>query len=172
VGVIEFTPPLYDLVRYLVQIEDVTDVAGNALAGDNNRIFTAQAGDASGDLRVNAIDLSYIWAHRTSQIDPESEEEVRSDVNRDGRVNSIDLSATWPRRGSNMQEVEDPVLDGEGGGGMSLPGQGPEGQREAGSPEGDISIDKYLIDTDLDGEADFFDYDGLLRDLGVSLLGE
>jgi len=28
------------------------------------------------------------------------------------------------------------------------------------------------IDTDLDGEVDFFDYDALVRDLGISLLGD
>jgi hypothetical protein len=35
-----------------------------------------------------------------------------------------------------------------------------------------LSIEKYLIDTDLDGEVDFFDYDALVRDLGISLLGD
>jgi len=103
------------------------------------------------------------------------EDQVRSDVNRDGRINAIDLSATWPRRGADMRYVEDPELPGGEGSGMSLPDPrgGDDEQDEAGeSPDGELSIEKYLIDTDLDGEADFFDYDALVRDLGVPLLGD
>ncbi|MGB2820750.1 MAG: FG-GAP-like repeat-containing protein, partial [Phycisphaerae bacterium] len=110
VGVIDFAPALPNVARYLVQIEGVTDAAGNPLEGDNNRVFTALAGDANGDLRVNAIDLSYIWPRRTSRIDGAAVDEARSDVNCDGRVNAIDLSAAWPRRGSDMRNVSDPVL--------------------------------------------------------------
>ncbi len=110
VGIIDFTPALPDALRCLVQIEAVTDVAGNPLAGDNNRVFTALAGDATGDRRVNAIDLSYIWPRRTTLIDGVSEDQTRSDVTCDGRINAIDLSAAWPRRGANMRDVPDPVL--------------------------------------------------------------
>jgi len=113
VGVIDFAPALPDVVRYLVQIEGVTDAAGNPLSGDNNRILTALSGDANSDLRVNAIDLSYIWPRRTTHIDGVTVEQTRSDVTGDGRVNAIDLSATWPRRGPNMQNVSDPVLPGK-----------------------------------------------------------
>jgi len=116
VGIIEFTPGLPDVGRYLVQVEGITDVAGNALAGDNDRVFTAIAGDALGDLRVNAIDLSYLWANRVFAIDGVTESQTRSDVNCDGRVNAIDLSAAWARRGANMQNVPDPVLPGKPGG--------------------------------------------------------
>jgi len=120
VGVIDFAPALPDAVRYLVQIEGVTDAAGNPLSGDANRVFTSLAGDASGDLRVNAIDLSYIWPRRRNQIDGVTVEQTRSDVTGDGRVNAIDLSAAWPRRGGNMQQVSDPVLlPAPGGAGAS-----------------------------------------------------
>jgi len=115
VGIIDFDGPLPDVARYLVRIEGVTDVVGNPLAGDNDRVLTALAGDANGDLRINAIDLSYIWPRRTGQIDGASLVQVRPDVNCDGRVNAIDLSATWPRRGPNMQNVPDPVLPGKPG---------------------------------------------------------
>jgi len=110
VGIINFEPALPDAVRYLVQIEGVTDLAGNPLAGDNDRVFTALAGDCTGDLRVNAIDLSYIWPRRTTLIDGVSEDQTRSDVTSDGRINAIDLSAAWPRRGADMRDVPDPVL--------------------------------------------------------------
>ena len=110
VGVVHFSPPLPDVARYLVRLEGVTDAAGNALAGDNDRIFTALAGDANGDFRVNAIDLSYIWPLRTNEIDGVSPEQARADVTGDGRVNAIDLSATWARRGSDMRDVSDPEL--------------------------------------------------------------
>ncbi len=116
VGVIQFTPALPDAARYLVQVEGITDVTGNPLAGDNDRVFTALVGDATGDLRVNAIDLSYIWPRRTTQIDGVSVNQTRSDVTCDGRINAIDLSAAWPRRGANMRDVPDPVLSGKLGG--------------------------------------------------------
>ncbi|MGB2821306.1 MAG: Ig-like domain-containing protein, partial [Phycisphaerae bacterium] len=115
-GVIDFAGALPDVVRYLVQIEGVTDIAGNPVAGDNNRVFTALAGDANGDFRVNAIDLSYIWPRRTMQIDGVSVGQARSDVNCDGRINAIDLSSVWPRRGADMRDVCDPVLTGKLGG--------------------------------------------------------
>jgi len=112
-GIIEFAPALPDVARYLVRIDGVTDAVGNPLAGDRDRILTAIAGDANGDLRVNAIDLSYIWPRRTTRIDGVTLVQTRSDVTCDGRVNAIDLSATWPRRGANMQNVPDPVLPGK-----------------------------------------------------------
>jgi len=109
VGVIDFAPALPDVVRYLVRIDGVTDANGTPLSGDDDRIFTALAGDASGDRRVNAIDLSYIWPRRTTQIDGATVSQTRSDVTGDGRVNAIDLSAAWPMRGANMQDVPDPL---------------------------------------------------------------
>jgi hypothetical protein len=108
VGVIDFAPALPDVARYLVRIEGVTDVAGAPLSGDGDRVFTALSGDANGDLRTNAVDLSYVWAHRTAGIDDVSVDQVRADVNGDGRVNAIDLSSIWAGRGRNMQGVSDP----------------------------------------------------------------
>jgi len=110
VGIIDFTPALPDVVRYLVRIDGVTDAGGGPLTGGASRIFTALAGDSSGDLRVNAIDLSYVWPRRTTLIDGVSADQTRSDVTSDGRINAIDLSAAWPRRGANMRDIPDPVL--------------------------------------------------------------
>ncbi len=73
VGEIEFSAALPDDARYLVRIIDVTDAAGNLLDGDNDRIMTALKGDASGDLRVNATDLSRV---RGSATDPVSAADV------------------------------------------------------------------------------------------------
>jgi hypothetical protein len=127
VGIIHFCPVLPDVARYLVGIEGVTDAAGNPLAGDSDRVFTALEGDANGDLRVNAIDLSYIWARRTNEIDGVSPEQARADVTGDGRVNAIDLSAAWARRGSDMRGVSDPELpdlSGEAAAPLPPPGAG------------------------------------------------
>ncbi|MCD6304243.1 MAG: hypothetical protein J7M21_04700, partial [Planctomycetes bacterium] len=44
---------LPDFARYAVRITGVTDLNGNPLAGDDDRMITALAGDAYGDLRVN-----------------------------------------------------------------------------------------------------------------------
>jgi hypothetical protein len=116
IGVIDFEQPLPDVARYLVRIEGVTDTLGDPLTGDADRIFSALAGDANSDLRVNAIDLSYLWPRRTTHIDGVSADQTRSDVTCDGRVNAIDLSATWPRRGGNVQNAPDPVLPPAPGG--------------------------------------------------------
>jgi len=116
VGIIQFTAALPDVAKYVVQIEGVTDAGGSPLAGDNDRVFTALAGDSTGDLRVNAIDLSYVWPRRTILIDGVSADQTRSDVTCDGRINAIDLSAAWPRRGADMRDVADPVLPSAAGG--------------------------------------------------------
>ncbi|MGB2821826.1 MAG: tandem-95 repeat protein, partial [Phycisphaerae bacterium] len=110
VGIIRFSQALPNVARYLVQIEGVADAAGNLLAGDNNRVFSALAGDANGDLRVNACDLSLIKRCGTIQIDGLAEDQARSDINCDGHVNATDLSAAWSLRGANMRKTSDPVL--------------------------------------------------------------
>ena len=55
-GVIDFSMALPNVAKYLVRIQGVTDVAGNALAGDDDRIIGALIGDAIGDGTVNAYD--------------------------------------------------------------------------------------------------------------------
>ena len=108
---ITFTPALTDYARYYVSISGVTDLAGNAMMGDNDRIVTAMAGDASGDLRVNTADMSVVRGARTKLIDPNSTVEVRSDLTGDGRVNSADLSRMRPRMGNDATGIVDPEPD-------------------------------------------------------------
>ena len=111
-GVITFSPPLPDYARYLLSVSGITDVAGNPLAGDADRIMTALAGDVSCDLRVNATDLSRVRAARMKSIDPNVAAQVRADVNFDGRVNATDISRVRRRRGNDARGIEDPVLGG------------------------------------------------------------
>ncbi len=104
-GVITFTGLLPDYAVYTVQIIGVMDAAGNGLAGDDDRIMTALAGDVSGDLRVNATDLSRVRAARASPIDPQQPDQVRADVSCDGRVNAADLSRVRARRGNDARDI-------------------------------------------------------------------
>ncbi|MBL7134890.1 MAG: Ig-like domain-containing protein, partial [Phycisphaerae bacterium] len=55
-GVIDFSQALPNVARYVVRIQGVTDVAGNPLAGDDDRIIGALIGDATGDGAVDAAD--------------------------------------------------------------------------------------------------------------------
>ena len=111
-GVITFSPPLPDYARYLLSVSGITDVAGNPLAGDADRIMTALAGDVSCDLRVNATDLSRVRAARMKSIDPNDAGQVRADVNFDGRVNATDISRVRRQRGNDARGIEDPLLIG------------------------------------------------------------
>ena len=110
VGEITLTPALPDFARYIVQISSATDVAGNPLSGDDERIITALCGDVSGDLRVNATDLSIARVARTRLVDPGSAVEVRADVSADGRVNASDLSRIRARRPNDARSIADPTL--------------------------------------------------------------
>ncbi len=108
---ITFTPALADYARYYVSISGVTDLAANAQAGDKDRIVAALAGDASGDLRVNVSDMSVVRGARTKLIDPNSIDEVRSDLTVDGRVNVADLSRMRPQLGNDATGIDDPEPD-------------------------------------------------------------
>ncbi len=111
VGVITFDPALPDFARYAVRISGATDVAGNELAGDNDRVLTALEGDVSGDRRVNARDLFRVRAGRTRLIDALDANQARADVTCDGRVNATDLSRVRAKRGRDARGIEDPILD-------------------------------------------------------------
>ena len=107
-GVITFTPALPDYAKYLVILDGPTDMHGNPLAGDADRILTALVGDVSGDLRANSTDLSRVRAARTKLVDPGNTDEVRADVSCDGRVNAADLSRVRARRGSDATAIDEP----------------------------------------------------------------
>lgn len=110
VGEITFTPALPDYAKYAVRISGATDVAGNPVSGGNQVTITALCGDVSGDLRVNATDLSVARVSRTRLIDPGSAAEVRADVSADGRVNASDLSRIRARRPNDARSIIDPTL--------------------------------------------------------------
>ncbi len=109
-AVITFTPALGDYARYVVQISGVTDAVGNPLSDDADRITTALAGDASGDRRVNATDLSRVRAARTKSIDPNNAAEVRADISQDGQVNATDRSRVLARRPRDARGISDPTI--------------------------------------------------------------
>ena len=109
-GIIDFSTSLPDRARYLVRLQGITDPAGNALYGDNDRVFTNLKGDSSGDLRTNVTDLSYIQSGSTSSINRLNVKHVRSDVNLDGRVNVTDLSASWAVRNVDARNISTPIL--------------------------------------------------------------
>ena len=111
-GDISFSPALPDYARYIVAITGVTDTAGNALAADNERILTTLRGDVSGDLRVNATDLSAARGARTGLVNSVNIAEVRADVSLDGRVNATDLSRIRPHRGNDATGISEPVIAG------------------------------------------------------------
>ncbi len=110
IGEVTFTPALPDYARYIVRITGATDVAGNPIGSDNDRIITALRGDASGDLRVNASDFSRVRSARTKLINPGNVDEVRCDVSCDGRVNVSDLSRIRARRPNDATGIADPML--------------------------------------------------------------
>ena len=110
IGEITFTPALRNFARYIVRISGATDVAGNPLSGDSEQTMTALCGDVSGDLRVNATDLSVARAFRTRLVDPGNMLQVRSDVSADGRVNATDLSRIRARRPNDARSIADTSL--------------------------------------------------------------
>ena len=114
IGVVDFAASLPDRSRYLVRLQGVTDPAGNALFGDVDRVLTNLKGDASGDLRTNVTDLSYIQSATANPISLAVVKQVRSDVNLDGRVNATDLSASWAVRNVDARYIPTPTLAAQG----------------------------------------------------------
>ena len=112
-GIIDFSANLPDRARYLVRLQGIADPAGNALYGDNDRVFTNLKGDSSNDLRTNVTDLSYIQSGTTTSINRLNIKHVRSDVNLDGRVNVTDLSASWAARNVDARNIATPILPAE-----------------------------------------------------------
>ncbi len=110
IGEINFSGPLPNFARYAVRISGVTDVAGNPLAGDADRIVTALIGDTSDDRRVNSTDLSQVRASRTKLIDPDMDNQVRSDVSVDGRINATDRSRVRAERPKNARGIAEPEI--------------------------------------------------------------
>ncbi|MCK4373774.1 MAG: FG-GAP repeat protein, partial [Candidatus Brocadiae bacterium] len=128
VGVIGFSPVLPDYARYVVQVQGVTDAAGNVLTGDNDRIMTALVGDVNGDLRVNNTDIGWVRLYRDalqgSWIDPSDPYQARTDITLDGLINNTDLG--WVRlyrdAGRDARFIDAPILPGGSGSLVGSPG--------------------------------------------------
>jgi len=128
VGIIDFSPALPDYARYVVRLDGIQDVAGNPLAGDNDRVMTSLVGDANGDLRVNNTDMAWVRYYRdlpANPIDPGDAMQLRTDIWPDGRVNNTDMA--WVRyyrdEGRDARGMLDPVLSGQSGSIVSEPGR-------------------------------------------------
>jgi len=106
---IAFSEPLPDDVRYAVRLDGVRDEAGHPLAGDNDRIVTALAGDANGDLVNNVFDLAEVWEYR-GQLPGAGPAQTRADVNTDGVISALDVEAAWGCRGRDATGYAAPVL--------------------------------------------------------------
>ena len=110
-----FTPALPDYARYLVRLTGVRDLAGNPLAGDNDRLLTALLGDATGDRRTNSTDVGAVISLRgVDPIDPADVNQVRSDVTLDGRINNTDVGGVTSVRGKDARFIADPVAPAAG----------------------------------------------------------
>jgi len=108
--VLTFSSKLPDFARYLIQLTGIRDTAGNALAGDRDRILTALLGDATGDGRVNNSDVGGVLGLRgIDQISLQDVNEIRSDVTNDGRVNNSDVGGVLGVRGKDARFIADPT---------------------------------------------------------------
>ncbi len=110
VGVIDFSQPLPDYARYLVRIQGVTDLSGNPLSGDNDRIMTALKGDASGDLQVDSSDSTAVRALTTGLINSANVAQVRADLTMDGQVNASDLSIVRAATNHDARAISNPII--------------------------------------------------------------
>jgi len=127
---VRFSSALPDVARYLVRLDGMTDVAGNVLAGDNDRIMTALAGDVNADLATDVFDLIGIWDYR-GQAAGAGADQTRADVNRDGLVSASDLAAAWDSRGRDASGLGNPA-----------PPAAPQGAHSSdGLPRGVASLD-------------------------------
>jgi len=88
-GVIDFSQALPNAARYVVRIQGVTDVVGNPLAGDNDRIIVALIGDVSGDSAVNPIDVNLLDSVLRTTVPPT---DARYDLNGDAKVDLADMT--------------------------------------------------------------------------------
>lgn len=111
-GVIDLSQALPNVAGYTVGITGVTDVAGNPLAGDNDRIITSMAGDATGDGRVDYLDLGVLASKYRHSVEAGD----RVDFASDGVVDYLDLGvlASNYRRGiaggEELARLGTPVL--------------------------------------------------------------
>ena len=106
---IVFDDRLTDVARYVVRLDGVTDVAGNPLADDNDRIMTALLGDTNGDLKTDVLDLHHAWGTRGRAAEAGAGQ-TRSDVDLSATVGTADMLLVWDHRGADTTGFADPVL--------------------------------------------------------------
>ena len=110
VGVTDFSAGPPEKACYLAPLPGVTDAAGQALARDNDRVFTVLKGDASGELWGNATDLSWIRGAAVKPLHAANLRQVRADVSWDGRTRVADLSLAKTRAGADARPIPTPTL--------------------------------------------------------------
>ena len=103
-----FNVALPDLARYIVRLDQVEDIAGNPLAG-NQQTMTALAGDVDGDRDTDVYDVLAAWSTRGKAAGA-GPGETRSDFNGDGIVTTADMLLAWGRRGRDASGFADPTL--------------------------------------------------------------
>jgi hypothetical protein len=111
---INFAPALPDYARYRIALKtSILCASGGAIqagTGGLSRILTALQGDANGDRRVTATDLSGVRSLvGTDPIDPAVLNQVRSDANNDKRITATDLSGVRSKVGTDARTIPDPV---------------------------------------------------------------
>ena len=109
-GIINFEPALQN-GKYIIQLKDVNNASGALLTKNVTRRFAVLPADATSDLRVNVLDLSFMWGNQILRLSQNSSaSHIRSDANIDGRVNVLDMSYAWGRKGGDLRSVDEPIL--------------------------------------------------------------
>ena len=82
------SPKLPDVGTYTIALGDpLTDLAGNPISGDRDRIISALRSDTNGDRMVNTADAGKV---RLQLDKPITAANAKADVNCDGLINTAD----------------------------------------------------------------------------------
>ena len=118
-GVIDFSSALPNAATYSIRVQGVTDLAGNPLAGDDDRIVTALVGDANGDATVDAADyIAYKMAFG-SAVSPTN---AAIDFDCSGAVDLGDLRILASDSGLSMNSTIAAVMAQQA---LALPAEAP-----------------------------------------------
>ena len=98
-GVIDFSKALPNEARYVVRVSGVTDLSGNALAGDNDRAMSALMGDANGDGIVDVADYA-IWFNNYGETRPGG-----ADLDGTGTVDVADYGIWFNNYGASCTQA-------------------------------------------------------------------
>ncbi len=107
--VIEFSPKLPNVGRYLMDVSAVLGGNGAAVAGATTQIAYALLGDATGDRRVTAQDVGGVRSFvGLDPIDPNVAFNVRSDATNDGRITAQDVGGVRSQVGTDARSITCP----------------------------------------------------------------